>query len=128
MQDILKLLLRLTFGGLMLLHGYPKLVKLFSQPLSEITFADPLGLSPAISLILTVLAEFLCAIFVLVGFRTRLATFPLIFTMAIAALVVHAGDSLKDREMALLYLSGYITIAILEGGKYTVDTLMGKKG
>ena len=127
MQDILKLLLRAAFGGLMLLHGYPKLLKLFSQPWSQITFADPLGLSPAISLIFTVLAEFLFAIFILIGFRTRLSTIPLIFTMAIAALVVHAGDPLGDREMALLYLTGYIAIAILDGGKYTVDTLMGRK-
>jgi putative oxidoreductase len=127
MHDLLKLLLRLTFGGLMLLHGYPKLIKLFSNPLSEVKFADPLGLGPALSLILTVLAEFLFAIFVLVGFRTKLATYPLIFTMAIAALVVHAGDPLGDREMALLYLTGFITIAIVGGGKYSIDGLLGKK-
>lgn len=128
MQDILTLLLRLAFGGLMLLHGVPKLMKLFNTPFSDISFADPLGFGPGISLVLTVLAEFVFAIFILVGFRTRLATFPLIFTMAVAALIVHAGDSLKDREMALLYLVGYIAIAILGSGKYSLDSWMGKKG
>ena len=127
MHDLLKLLLRVTFGGLMLLHGYPKLVKLFSNPLSEISFADPLGLGPAISLILTVLAEFVFAIFVLLGFKTRLATYPLIFTMAIAAFVVHAGDPLGDREMALLYITGFITIAAVGGGRYSIDGLLGRK-
>lgn len=127
MHDLLKLLLRLAFGGLMLLHGYPKLVKLFSHPLAEVSFADPLGVGPAISLILTVIAEFLLAIFVLIGFRTRLATYPLIFTMTVAALIVHAGDPLKDRELAILFLVGYIAIAILGAGKYSLDALMGKK-
>ncbi len=127
MHDLLKLLLRVTFGGLMLLHGYPKLVKLFSNPLSEVSFADPLGLGPAISLILTVIAEFVMTIFVLIGFKTRLATYPLIFTMAIAALVVHAGDPLGDREMALLYLTGFIAIAATGGGRYSIDGLLGKK-
>ena len=126
MQDLVKLLLRMAFGGLMLLHGIPKLTKLFATPFGDISFADPFGFGPGISLILTVLAEFLCAIFVLAGFRTRYATFPLIFTMAVAALVVHAGDPLKDREMALLYLTGYIAIAFLGGGKYSLDSLMGK--
>ena len=126
MQDILKLLLRLAFGGLMLLHGIPKVTKLFSTPFAEIRFADPLGFGSGISLILTVIAELLFATFVLIGLRTRYATFPLIFTMAVAALVVHAGDPLKDREMALLYLTGYIAIAMLGGGKYSVDSLLGK--
>ncbi len=128
MQDFLQLLLRLAFGGLMLLHGIPKLGKLFSTPFSEISFADPLGFGSGVSLVLTVLAEFICAIFVMVGFRTRIATIPLIFTMTVAALFVHAGDPLKDREMALLYLTGYIAIAILGGGKYSLDKLMGKSG
>lgn len=127
MQDILTLLLRIAFGGLMLFHGYPKLVRLFSNPMSEITFADPLGVSPAVSLILAMLAEVVCAILVLVGFRTRLATIPLIFTMAIAVLIVHAGDPLRNRELGLLYLTGYIAIAILGGGKYSVDNMLGNK-
>jgi putative oxidoreductase len=126
MQDVLKLILRLAFGGLMLLHGIPKLTKLFSTPFQDISFADPLGFGAGISLVLTVLAEFLFAILVVIGFRTRYATFPLIFTMAIAALVVHAGYPLKDREMALLYLAGYVAIAILGGGKYSLDKVLGK--
>lgn len=126
-RDFATLILRLAFGGLMLTHGYPKLIKLFTTPFSEITFADPLGIGPAFSLILTVLSEFVLAAFVLIGFRTRLASIPLAFTMVVAALIVHAGDSIRDREMALIYMAGFLAIALLGGGSYSLDGYLKKK-
>jgi putative oxidoreductase len=123
MNDLALLILRLFFGGLMLTHGYPKLLKLFNSPFSDLSFPDPLGVGPGISLLMTLFAEIICVLFIIVGYRVRLFALPLIFVMLVAALIVHAGDPLRDREMALLYLAGYTAIALLGSGKYTIFAL-----
>lgn len=123
--DIASLLMRITFGGLMLTHGWPKMEKLLAW--GEIRFADPIGIGPTASLILTVIAEVLCALLVVLGIKTRITVIPLIIVMAIAAFVVHAGDPLGDREMAFIYLAGYLVISMLGSGKYSLDYVLFKK-
>lgn len=115
------LILRITLGGLMLTHGIPKLLKLME---GDYSFSDPLGIGPFLSLLLTVFAEFLCSIFIIVGWRARLFAWPLIITMAIAAFVVHGGDPLGEKEKALLFLGGFITIALMGEGKYSLKQLI----
>lgn len=100
-RDYALLITRLVFGGLMLTHGWPKLMKIIN---SDWGFADPLGIGAAPSLILTVFAEFFCALAIVLGWKTRLVAIPLIFTMLVAALIIHGSDPLADKEMALLYL------------------------
>ena len=55
--DAVLFILRIFFGGFILLHGYPKLEKLLSGS-SE--FADPFGIGAQASLFLAVFAEFVC--------------------------------------------------------------------
>lgn len=112
------LLLRMLAGGFMLIHGIPKLMKLLS---GNFEFADPIGIGPAASLILTVIAEFICAIAIIVGFRTRFATIPLMITMLVAAFVVHGADPWRKKEMALLYFFMYLVLFFLGSGKYSLD-------
>lgn len=119
------LLLRIAGGGFMLAHGIPKLLKLFgSEP---IQFADPFGLGPAFTLGLTVFAEVLCAAFILIGFKTRAATIPLIITMLVAALVIHGADPFKKKELALIYLAIYGALFFFGSGKYSVDNAISKE-
>lgn len=110
------LLLRVVSGGLMLTHGYPKLTQLMAG--GDIQFFNFLGLGATFSLALVVGAEFLCSILIVVGVRTRLVVVPLICTMAVAAFIVHAGDPLAKKEMALLYLAMYTTLFFTGGGKF----------
>lgn len=117
-KDWAALLLRIVGGGFMLTHGIPKLMKVFSGDLS---FGNPIGIGEEASLILTVFAEFICAALVLIGFKTRLATIPLIITMLVAALIVHGSDPFGDKEMALIYLIIYAAIYALGPGKYSID-------
>ncbi len=112
------LILRIAMGGMMLTHGYPKLLKLFSAPDK---FADPIGLGPEFSLFLAVLAEVLCAILLIVGAGTRFVAVPLLITMLVAAFIVHGDDPFKKQEFALLYASGYLTLLLTGGGKISVD-------
>ena len=117
--------LRIAGGGFMLAHGVPKLMKLFGD--APIKFADPIGLGPVFSLGLAVFSEFLCAIFILVGFKTRAATIPLIITMLVAALIHHWPDAFSSKEKGLLYLAIYFALFHLGSGKYSVDHVLAKK-
>ena len=97
------LLLRLSVGGMMLTHGMPKLWRLLG---GATRFADPLGLGQLPSLALTVFAEVVCAALLIAGAKTRFAAAPLLFTMLVAAFIVHGGDPFKKQELALLYAAG----------------------
>jgi len=103
----------------MIPHGYSKLMKLFAP--GDISFADPIWLGPDISLYLTIFAELVCAVLLIVGFKTRWAVIPPIITMMVAAFIVHGDDPWGKKEFALLYLVGYMVIMLLGPGKYSLD-------
>lgn len=112
---------RIGVGIMMLTHGIPKLEKLFAD--EPIIFKSVLGMSPALSLGLAVFSEVICSILILIGFKTRLATIPLIITMLVAVFVVHISDPFAKMEKALLYLLLYIVLLFGGSGKYSVDGL-----
>lgn len=119
------LVLRLGAGGFMLTHGWGKLSN-FSE-LSE-KFPDPLGIgSSLVSLSLAVSAEFFCAILVMAGLATRLATIPLMITMLVAALIVHADDPWQKKEFALLYCVTFATLFATGPGALSIDALVAKR-
>lgn len=117
-------LLRIGLGLGMLTHGYPKLMKLLDG--GEIKFADPIGIGAAASLALAVFAEALCSALIALGLLTRAASIPLIITMAVAAFVVHGSDPFGKKEMALLYLLGYLIVFAKGSGKFSLDRLTGR--
>lgn len=125
--DFAALILRIGFGVYMLCgHGYSKLLKLLSG--EEIQFFSFLGLSPKISLFLAVFAEFVACLFIIIGYKTRLATIPLIITMLVAIFMVHGGDPWfmsgvdgGSKEPAVIYFIGFLSIYLLGSGKYSVD-------
>lgn len=120
LNDIALLILRLSLGGFMIYgHGWPKLMRLLSG--ADIKFMDFMGLGAPISLGLAVFAEVICALLMIKGFYTRLATLPLIFTMGVAAFVANAGQPFAEQEKALLFMMGFIAIAIAGAGWYSVD-------
>ncbi|RYY64966.1 MAG: DoxX family protein, partial [Chitinophagaceae bacterium] len=78
------------------------------------------------SLSLAIFAEFFCALFILIGLFTRLATIPLIIVMCVALFKAHNADFLGEGEMATLYLSGYLALLFIGPGKISIDGMMGK--
>jgi putative oxidoreductase len=119
------LFLRIVVGVFMLTHGYGKFLMLTGD--SPVKFADPLGMGVTLSLVLTVLAEFLCSIFLIIGVVTRLSAIPLLITMLVAALIVHSPDAFTRKELPLLYVTIYTVIAIAGAGKYSVDNWIFKR-
>ena len=122
--DVALLILRVGSSLMMVTHDWPKIAN-FSEYLNR--FADPLGLGPALSLQGAIFAEFFCAILVALGLLTRVAVIPLIFTMAVAAFIVHGGDPFGDKELSLLYLVIYAVLFITGPGKYSLDKKIGRR-
>jgi len=117
------LLLRLTFGVLMMKHGYDKLVH-FNEMKS--TFLNFLGMGSTTSLLMVVFAEFFCGLFVVIGLFTRLAALPLIICMAVALFQVHHGEVFGDGSSAALYLGAFLVLLMIGPGKASVDGISGK--
>ena len=113
--------LRVSFGGLMLVHGIQKLM-VFNELSS--TFPDPLGMGSFLSLVATIGAELGCSLLLVLGLATRLALLPLAFTMAVALFLVHAGDPWKAKELAATYLCVYLALLPAGPGKYSLDHLL----
>jgi putative oxidoreductase len=136
------LILRLGFGGYMLSHGWGKFQMLLAGDFDK--FADPVGMGKELSLVLAVLAEFVCSILVIVGLLTRLAAVPLVVTMAVAAFVVHANDpwssetaakaffamqseTWASKEPALLFLTAFLAMVFTGPGRISVDGLFWRR-
>lgn len=124
-KDIILLVVRVFIGFAMLSHGFPKLQMLLEG--GKIEFFDFLGLGPTISLTLTVFAEFVCSILLILGLFTRVALGFLIFTMIIAGFVVHGADPFEKREMSLIYLSVYLLLMTFGPGNISIDYMIEKR-
>jgi putative oxidoreductase len=125
LKDIVLLLVRVFIGFAMLSHGFPKLQMLLEG--GNVDFFDFLGMGSQITLGLTVFAEFVCSIFLILGLFSRIALGFLIFTMIIAGFVVHGADSFAKQEMSMIYLSVYLLLIIFGAGKVSVDYMIEKR-
>lgn len=118
-KDIGLLILRVGASILLLTHGVPKFLKLIGG--GEIEFGNPIGIGPAASLFLAVIAEFVCPFLLIVGYKTRWAAIPPAILMIVAALIVHAEDPFSRKEKALLFLIMFIVILFAGPGKFSLD-------
>jgi putative oxidoreductase len=125
LSDVGHLVLRLSFSLLMLTHGVPKLQQLVAGGTSD--FPDPVGVGSTVSLIVAVCGEAVAPVLVMIGLFTRWAAVLPCVIMAVAAFMVHSGDPLAKRELALLYLAGFAVIALVGPGGYSIDGLRTKR-
>lgn len=124
------LILRLGIGGYMLTHGWAKLQMLQAGAFDK--FGDPIGIGGGPSLVLVVVAEFICALLVMVGLATRLAAVPVVIAMGVAAFVVHAADPWTlgagaSKEPALLFLIPFLTLIFTGPGQFSLDYLIWRR-
>ncbi len=123
--DIGILIFRIGLSCLILTHGFPKFLKFFG--IEEIHFSDPYGFGELFTFGFAVFTEFFCSLFILFGFLTRIASIPLIITMATIVLVIHMPDGFDRQELPLIYLFGAILLFFTGGGKYSIDYLIQNK-
>lgn len=116
------LVLRMAAGGLMIPHGFDKLIHFVAQSKD---FPDPLGVGSVVSLSLGIFAEFFCAALLIAGLMTRLVVIPLVVTMAVDVFITHHGDVMGDGQQATLFLAGYIVLLFCGPGKISFDRMLG---
>ena len=122
-DDVGRLLLRVTIGGLMLIHGITKLLYGTEQVTEILTRA---GIPPFFSFGVF-LGEVLGPILMIIGFKARIGAFLVAINMFIAVLLVHAADISEINqlggwmvELNMLYLLGAIVVIFLGSGRYSV--------
>lgn len=118
------LILRASFGLMILTHGWPKVVSFFQDPGA---FPDPIQIGASLSHGLTAFAEFFCGILIIIGLMTRWAAIPLIIAMTVISFVVHGKEPMSERELSMLYLTAFTVIAILGPGSYSLDRAISGK-
>ncbi|MBS1659811.1 MAG: DoxX family protein [Bacteroidetes bacterium] len=122
--NVASLLLRLTFGLLMCInHGFDKLQHFGKY---EYTFFDPAHIGHRWSLVIVIFSEVFCALLFVLGLFTRFAALVLVIEMAVAAALVHKGQSLSAHEPALMYLTAFFAVLLVGPGRFSVDGAMGK--
>ena len=109
---------------MLMAHGFGKLTN-FSQIAPH--FPNPLGLGSTLSLALVTGAEFFGAILLALGLFTRWASFSLLFTMMVAAFIVHSSDPFKAKELAILYGLFFLFFTLAGAGKYSLDDILKNK-
>ncbi len=123
--DLGLLVLRVMSGSMMLFaHGWGKLM---SYPEKVSSWANPIGLGSEVTLTLAVFAEFFCSLAIIFGVGTRLAAIPLLCTMLVAALIVHADDPWQKQEFALLYATIFLGLIFAGAGRLSIDSAFYRK-
>jgi putative oxidoreductase len=117
------LFLRITAGGLMLAHGYDKMIHFNETAAQMMNF---MGIGSKASTALVIFAEFFCSMLLILGLFTRLACIPLIICMAVALVKAHNGDFFGQGQVAALFLICFIVLLLLGAGKVSVDSMIGK--
>ena len=117
------LVLRVVSGGLVFLHGLPKLIN-FAAKMK--TFPDPLGVWHKISLGMVVFAEVFCSVLLILGLLSRLASIPLIICMSGVVFVIQAQRPIDDKELPIMFLAAFVTLLFTGPGKFSLDAALGK--
>lgn len=113
------LLLRLGMAGMLWRFHVSHKLQHFSAELHG--FPDPLGVGHAASLVLALSTEGLCSLSVALGFATRLACLPIVFTMFMVLLLSARGLDGGDVQAAWLYALPYATLILTGPGRFSLD-------
>jgi putative oxidoreductase len=122
-RDLGLLVLRVCVSLLMIFpHGLGKLLNFSS---SAKNFPDPLGIGSFMSLSgavfsEVVFSEVVCSVMIILGIKTRWFSVPALFTMLVAAFVIHGNDPWMKKEKAILFGVVFLVLTITGGGKYSV--------
>lgn len=117
------LFFRIFAGAMMIPYGWSKIVR-YDEFMVNF-FEDPIGIGMAASLYLTIFAQVVCAVTLILGLQTRLSAIVLAFNMVVAV-KYHFFDPFTVKAFPLLFLGMYIALIISGGGKYSLDGLIFK--
>ncbi len=120
--DIGILLLR-VFIGLRLLYGVVDNIVSWERMIEFSDFLQSSGFPfPTISAVTSVYAQLFCGLFILLGYKIRLASVILIGNFAIALVMVHLDDTVEGMTPALAMLFGGLTFLFCGAGRISINT------
>jgi putative oxidoreductase len=128
-EDHGKLILRLTLGILILLHGVAKLSNGIAGIVGRV---EGVGL-PAAFAYLVYVGEVVAPLFLLAGVFTRVAAWLIVCNMVVALLLVHLGQIFTltpqggwTLELQAFYLLTALAITALGAGRFSVGGRAGR--
>ncbi len=134
--DLGLLVIRVIMGVLMAFYGYEKLIH-FNELASSDFWAKNvsfLGMSGKVPLALTVFAELICSLLLIVGLFSRFSLIVLAFCMAYIFLVIFpfniisGGKNGFEFNSAFTYFVIYVGLLFTGVGRYSLDSkIFGKK-
>lgn len=128
-NDLAKLILRISCGGILLFHG---IHKVFVEIDHVKTILQTVGL-PSFLAYGNIVGEFIAPIMVLLGYKTRIAALIIVFNMLLSVLLAHADIifAVNDYggwmiETNMLYFFSALALFFFGAGKYSVSRGEGK--
>jgi len=128
-SDFGKLVLRVTLGGLMLLHG---ISKISSGAASILGLMANTGLPPALGY-LVYIGEVLAPLLLILGLWTRPAALIVAINMIVAVGLVHSGQLFElgksggwALELQGMFLFAAIAVSLLGAGRFSVAGSAGR--
>jgi putative oxidoreductase len=133
--DLGLLIIRLIIGALMALYGYEKYSHFNEMAASDFWMKNVsfFGMSSKIALGLTVFAELVCSLFLILGLFSRFSLFVLMFCMGYIFLVVfpmsiiNHGQNGMEFNPAFVYFTIYLGLLFTGVGKYSLDSKLFSK-
>lgn len=121
------LCLRICFGlSLFLKHGWEKPTN-FAQMAQH--FPNPLHVGPVPGLLFALISDAICSVLVILGLATRWAALWIVANIFIAWSFVHHfqffGRGADHGEAIVLYLGGFLALAIMGPGRFSLDRKLG---
>ena len=123
LDDLGKLLLRLTLGALILMHG---IAKIPTGPASIGGMLERVGVPPEAAW-LVYIGEVVAPLALILGLWTRIAALVIAGNMAVAVALSHAGDLFSlgrsggwALELQGMFFFTAVALALLGGGRYAV--------
>ncbi|MCU0397920.1 MAG: DoxX family protein [Cyclobacteriaceae bacterium] len=116
------LLLRL-FSVFLMVYGWDKFIN-FEEKSSY--WPNPFHIGSVATLVLTIVAELVCPVFIILGFYTRIALVPAMINMIMAILIGHTGQPFMEREHAFSFLIPFVVIFLNGPGRYSMDAIIRK--
>ncbi len=120
-SDVGLLVIRL-FIGLRIIYGVFDNIISWDKMIEFSGFLKVIGFPvPTFCAVLSVYAQFICGILILIGYKTRFAAFILVFNFTVAIVMVHSTDSIEVMTPALAMLFISLGLVFTGAGKWAIE-------
>ena len=118
--SLLIFVVRVFFGVLFFTHGLDKMMN-FNSIVDN--YPSVLGFGSYMTLMVSVICELGCSLFLIAGLLVRIITIPMIISMGVAFFDVHDA-MMPEGELALIYFIIFILLFLVGPGRYSIDYLI----